>query len=515
MPAGQIAAGHEKTAEAAELMLREGGNAFDAVVGAGFAACVAEPVFASLGGGGFLLASEAGGAPQLFDFFVHTPLRSADPEQLDFYPIEADFGSQTQEFHIGLGSVATPGMVRGMFEVHRRLGRMPISEVIAPAVHFCREGILLDSFQQYLYQVIGPIYQSTEGARRIFGRADDRSELVRAGDVMKMPELGLTLEALAAEGDALFYDGELADRVALLSEAEGGALTHEDLAAYQVMRREPVVFNYRGTRVASNPPPSCGGILIGFALAMLEGRQQWTPHGADSLATLGDAMAITNKARADQFAGHVDCHKGAGSMLDPVLLKRYREEVYANPTALRGTTHISVIDASGNAASMSLSNGEGCGHVLPGTGIMLNNMLGEEDINPAGFHSWKPGRRMTSMMSPSMLSLKDGTLIALGSGGSNRIRTAILQVIHNIVDHGMPLEEAVSNPRIHFERGLMNIEGGISDAVCEDLRERFPSCHVWEDRNLFFGGVHAVSYHPRRGFDGVGDARRSGVSIKI
>jgi gamma-glutamyltranspeptidase/glutathione hydrolase len=164
---------------------------------------------------------------------------------------------------------------------------------------------------------------------------------------------------------------------------------------------------------------------------------------------------------------------------------------------------------------MSLSNGEGCGHVVPGTGIMLNNMLGEEDLNPGGFHSWPPGRRMTSMMSPSLMTLADGRLVALGSGGSNRIRTAVLQVMHNVIDHGMSLDEAVNAPRVHFERGLLNIEGGFSDATTDELMERFPACHVWEDRNLFFGGVHAVSYHPASGFDGAGDARRCGLTIAV
>ena len=515
MHKGYIAAGHHKTVEAAELILREGGNAFDAVVAAGFAACVAEPVFASLGGGGFLLASEGGRSPQVYDFFVHTPLRSPDPELLEFYPIEANFGSQTQEFHVGLGSVATPGMVRGLFEINRQLGRMPMSELIEPAMQYCRQGIQLDEFQQYLFEVIGPIYQSTDGARRIFGRDENRSELVRAGDVMKMPEFGLTLEGLAEEGDELFYQGELADRIAVLCEAEGGTLRRDDLAAYRVVKRDPVISSYCGARVAGNPPPSCGGILIAFALAMLENKPRLNDDTIDGLLALADVMALTNKARADQYAKSPDCHSGADGLLDPALLDRYCSEIIDNPEALRGTTHISIIDEQGNAASMSLSNGEGCGHVIPGTGIMLNNMLGEEDLNPAGFHSWQVNRRMTSMMSPSLLFLEDGTLMALGSGGSNRIRTAVLQVISNVIDRGMSLESAVNHPRIHFERGLLNIEGGCSDAVRDGLMEQFPVCHAWNDMNLFFGGVHAVSYHPRNGFDGAGDPRRSGVAKAI
>jgi gamma-glutamyltranspeptidase/glutathione hydrolase len=514
MSRGQIAAGHEKTAEAAELILKEGGNAFDAVVAAAFASCVAEPVFSSLGGGGFLMASHEGRSPRLFDFFVHTPLQVPDPELLEFYPIQADFGSQSQEFHIGLGSVATPGMVRGLFEINRQLGSMPMQELIAPAVQYCRDGIALNAFQQYLFEVIGPIYRSTGSARRIFCRDSNGTDLVRAGDVLTMPEFGQTLDALAEEGDDLFYRGEIAHRIATQCEAEGGTLRMEDMAAYRVVPRDPVITGYRGVRIAGNPPPSCGGILIAFALSLLEAQRDRV-ETTDDLVYLADVMAMTNKARADQFAMNADCHAGSRGLLDPDLLQRYRNEINGNPEALRGTTHISVIDDHGNAASMSLSNGEGCGHVVPGTGIMLNNMLGEEDLNPAGFHSWPADRRMTSMMSPSLVTLSNGALLALGSGGSNRIRTAVLQVLRNVIGHDMPLDEAVNAPRIHFERGLLNIEGGFSDRVINGLLERFPACHVWEDRNLFFGGVHAVSYHPASGFDGAGDARRSGVTIAV
>jgi len=517
MTRGVIAAGHAATAHAAEEVLRAGGNAFDAIVAAGFMSCVAEPVLSSLGGGGFLLASEAGASPRLFDFFVHTPRTAPPAEDLDFFPIHADFGSTTQEFHIGLGSVATPGMVRGLFEINRRLGRMPMREIIAPAIAACRDGLRINAFQQYLFEVVAPIYRCSENARRVFGRAPEHEELVRDGDLLAMPEFGATLEALGREGDALFYDGEIARSIDRLCAAAGGTLRADDLANYRVVERRPVVYGYRDTQVACNPPPSCGGVLIAFALALLEGlpAATGTSGSIESLNTLAEVMAATNAARAERFASAVDCADGPARLLDPALLSAYRERVVGNPAARRGTTHISIIDADGNAASMSLSNGEGCGHMIPGTGIMLNNMLGEEDLNPSGFHCWQTDRRMTSMMSPTLLSLPDRTLVALGSGGSNRIRTAVLQVICNLVDHGMSLHAAVNAPRIHHERGLLNIEHGFAAAVVEALVERYPLTHVWDDHNLFFGGVHAVSYHPAKGFDGAGDQRRSGVACTV
>jgi gamma-glutamyltranspeptidase/glutathione hydrolase len=517
MSGGIIAAGHPRTAGAADTILRAGGNAFDAIVAAAFASTVAEPVLSSLGGGGFMLARQPGQAPQLYDFFVHTPRRSPAAEELDFYPIHADFGSTTQEFHIGLGSVATPGMVRGLFEINRELGRLPIAEVMQPAIEDCRNGVPIDAFQQYLFEVVAPIYSCSEGARNIFCRSADHSQLVKDGDVLVMPELGATLEALACEGDRLFYEGELARRIDRLCAAEGGTLGYQDLAEYRVVRRTPVTFSYRGVEVSSNPPPSCGGTLIAFALAMLEAdNDPSSPGTAADLLRLAEIMGLSNRARAEHYASGIDCQSGDGpGLLDTTLLRHYREQVLGNPAALRGTTHISIIDDAGNAASMSLSNGEGCGHVIPGSGIMLNNMLGEEDLNPGGFNNWLADRRMTSMMSPCLLACSDGRQLALGSGGSNRIRTAILQVVRNIVDHGMSLQQAVTYPRIHYERGLLNIEHGFADEVVEQLQGQFQATHTWQSRNLFFGGVHAVSYHPQHGFDGAGDPRRAGVSVRV
>jgi len=218
-------------------------------------------------------------------------------------------------------------------------------------------------------------------------------------------------------------------------------------------------------------------------------------------------MAVTNKARVEALADSGDL---LGHLLDPGLLGSYRREVMERPYCSRGTTHISVVDGEGNLASMTVSNGEGCGELLGDTGIMLNNVLGEEDLNPGGFFRWQPGTRMTSMMAPAILHTPRGRAV-LGSGGSNRLRTAILQVILNLVDYGMHIGEAVTAPRVHMEHGTLNLEpGAVSDSM-EGLRSEFGDLCLWPDRNLFFGGVHAVwltgdEYHaagdPRRGGSG-------------
>jgi len=179
--------------------------------------------------------------------------------------------------------------------------------------------------------------------------------------------------------------------------------------------------------------------------------------------------------------------------------------------ATRGTTQISVADAEGNLASLTLSNGEGSSYVLPGSGIMMNNMLGEEDLNPGGFHRVPPGIRLASMMTPTIACLADGAQIALGSGGSNRIRSAILQVLTNVLEFDMSLEGAVNAPRLHLERSHLSVESGFSSAALEGLEAEWPGMKRWPGTNLFFGGVHAVARLPNGEFRAAGDPRRGGA----
>jgi gamma-glutamyltranspeptidase/glutathione hydrolase len=196
-------------------------------------------------------------------------------------------------------------------------------------------------------------------------------------------------------------------------------------------------------------------------------------------------------------------------LLEEDWVMRYRRTLKGRPLAARGTTQISVLDAQGNAASLTLSNGEGCGEVLPGTGIMLNNMLGEEDLNPEGFHRWREDVRVSSMMAPTVAE-HAGRLIALGSGGSNRLRTAILQTLVNLVDFGMSPDAAVSAPRIHLERANIGIEPGFAADAIGQLTDHWPDHRLWDTLNLFFGGTHTVVYDGRH-FAGAGDPRRGGV----
>jgi gamma-glutamyltranspeptidase/glutathione hydrolase len=510
---GVIAAGNPDTAEAAAEMLRAGGNAFDAALAALAAACVTEPVLCSLGGGGFLLARPAGGQAVLYDFFAHTPKRARPAGEVEFYARHADFGATTQEFHIGAGSVATPGVVAGLFAVHGDLGSMPMGEIVAPAAALARDGARVEALQAFILGVVDTIFTATPEARALYSRPGEDGVLLREGDILRLPELADTFEALAGEGSARLYRGTIAERILSQSRDKGGHLTEDDLAGYQVIRRAPLVREYRGNRLLTNPPPSSGGLLIAFALDLLE-RVEIHRDGFGRTAQL-DLMARvmdeTNRARIETRLHDLAEDEAAETLLDRALLDRYAESMHGRPASHRGTTHISVIDGDGNAAALSISNGEGSACIVPGTGIMLNNMLGEEDINPHGFHGWPADTRIASMMAPTLIEAADGSTIALGSGGSNRIRTAILQVRVNLFDFAMPLGRAVESPRIHAEGGVVNVEHGFDGGEIAALAAMRQGVKSWPDVNMFFGGVHAASMDAKGGFTGAGDPRRGGV----
>jgi len=515
-PLGIVAAGHPDTANAAATILAAGGNAFDAALAALFSSCVCEPVLSSLGGGGFLLAHPHSGNSVLYDFFSHTPIHKPPVKELNFHPIIADFGTAQQEFHIGMGSIAVPGTVRGIYTIHSDQCSLPLEEIIQPALQLAREGVRINSFQHYISTIVAPIIESSPAALQLHqGRYP--GVIASADETVKQPEMADLFSALAQEGSDLFYRGELAHRLVDDCKSMGGAIRLEDLKRYRVEARTPLSLNYRDTLLLTNPAPSIGGTLIAFTLSLLEqeGLYDMQHHGTRHLSNLAHAMRLTQRLR---HSHKIDSDLDADTskrILGSSFIDSYRHTLREHASCSRGTTQISVTDAQGNMASMSLSNGEGSGYVLPGTGIMLNNMLGEEDINPHGFHQWPQDRRIASMMAPTLAFMPNGDRVATGSGGSNRIRSAILQVLINLIDFSMDAAQAIEQARIHFESDLLNLEHGIPDLSIEDLVKEFSQHRLWPEKNLFFGGAHTVMHKHDGSLIGRGDSRRGGVCIKV
>ncbi|MDE2792429.1 MAG: gamma-glutamyltransferase [Paracoccaceae bacterium] len=501
-----VATGHPRVTQAAVEVLEGGGNAYDAWIAAIATSCICEPVLASLGGCGFLLAAPADNRPVVVDFFAQTPNRRPPaPEDVDFHSVHAHFGTEIQEFWIGPGTIAVPGVVAGIFEVHERLGRMPLADILSPAIQMAREGTAVTDSQAELFRVVRPAYLATRESRALFGSAVAPGEIIRAGENLRMPGLADVLDCLALEGPDLFYRGEIA--AAIVEPGSDGILRRTDLESYAAEIRAPLVSGFGNAQVLINPPPAAGGLLTTFALGILDGaglgahRQESDVHARLVAKAIGRTVDIES----------TDVWDPANGKFDRALFEHWREEIRSLRIASQGTTHASIIDRHGNVVSATVSNGIGSGCVVPGTDIMLNNMLGEAELNPGGLDGWPPGIRLTSMMSPTVVTWPDGSRAAIGSGGSRRIPSAILQVIVNLVAHGMSLDAAIDAPRLHVSGGRLGIEGGFDpDRLGLTLLD-WPDHRIWRTRNVYFGGVHAART-TRRGPEAYGDSRRGGAA---
>jgi gamma-glutamyltranspeptidase/glutathione hydrolase len=490
---GIVAAGHPLTAEAGARVLREGGNAVDAAIGAMLTSFAAEPLLTGLGAGGYMLVAGGGEQPALLDFFVAAPgaRRAGDPRADDIVAaelqaVDVSFGDAAQVFHIGPASCGAYGTPAGACEASRRWGTIPLHELTAPAARLARRGVELNHGQAYVAEILADLLTSTPECAALWAPA---GRILREGEVLRNDELGDALDLLGKQGATPFYSGEIAAAVCDWLAARGGSLCAEDLAGYRAIERAPARMPYRDREVLTNPPPSAGGTLLAYALALLD-RGPAPP----TLSGVVEAMRAAQDERTPDFLDGLS----EEGFLGRFLARR-----------LGSTTHISVLDAQGRACSVTCTNGEGSGVVVPGTGLHLNNVMGEEDLNPFGFHRHPPGRRMPSMMAPSIV-MRDGEVeLVLGSAGSNRIRSALLQTIVASVDHDLDAREAVNAPRVHFEHGVLYAEPGIALGEVEhgDVQVvRF------SELNLFFGGVQAVRRRGRA-LTAAGDPRRGGVAV--
>ncbi|MCB9231701.1 MAG: gamma-glutamyltransferase [Bacteroidia bacterium] len=494
---GIIAAGNPATARAAAEILQAGGNAFDAAVAGFFTTMVAEPAMSSPGGGGFMTGYTAAGKPLLYDFFVQTPQKKLEERHLDFFPIEIDFGTASETFHVGLGSCAVPGSIAGALEIARDLGQLPLSEVLAPAIRFAREGALVDDFQQHDLHLLTNILSLDPLARPLFFK---NGSTLKEGDQFVMPGLASLFEALVREGADFFYKGELMQQMVRQSQEGGGMLTRQDFAAYQVIRRQPLSINYRGHTLLTNPLPSIGGSLIALGLAQLEKEQiNFAPHSREQVVALQKVLSWMDT-----------CHQNP-EMIISQLEKLGLTTSDLNPkNEKRGsTTHFNILDEHGNAASVTTTNGEGCGKIVKGWDFMLNNMLGEAALLPSGFHSWNENVRLSSMMAPTiMLNPASKPEVVLGTGGAGRIPGAIVQVLHYLLDHKTSVHAAANGPRMHWHKGTFNLEAFFPAGIPD-----FPELKQlvwWKDYDMFFGGVHTILSRDGK-MTAAGDARRSGV----
>lgn len=511
---GVVAAGHQAAAKAGKQILEAGGNAVDAAIASAFAGCVAEPLLTGLGAGGYMLVHDAkAGSQELFDFTVVVPGKGGKTKSsIEMTPVTVDFGSATQIFHGGYASIGVPGFVSGLCAAHQKHGSLPLAELIKPAQALAKKGVEVTRQQDYLIEILYGIVSITPTAKELFTKNGKR---LQEGDVFSNPDIAATLDEIAKTGGKSLYKGRLADALAAEIQKGGGLVTKADLADYQTVLRKPAQVNYHGAQVHTNPPPASGGALIAHSLSLLANfdlaAMGW--HSPAHLRHLLEVMLITNEVRRSHFDENLHDEDILERMLASELIADGSKKISSR---LGNTTHLSVIDSQGNAVSMTTTNGTSSGVVIPGTGIFLNNILGEEDLNPSGFHKYPAGHRMTSMMSPTIVTQDGKVRLSVGSAGSSRIRSAILQVISNVLDFDMNVKEAIDAPRLHTEGSgfSVELEAGIPEKAAKDLAKSGHQVSIWKEKNLFFGGVQAITRNPKSGeLSGAGDPRRGGAAV--
>ncbi|MDX1616114.1 MAG: gamma-glutamyltransferase [Candidatus Promineifilaceae bacterium] len=525
---GVIACGDQATAAAGAEMLRDGGNAVDAAVAAAFASFIAEIGVVHLGGSGVAQIYRPGpdSVSATYDFFSAMPGlgRQRNGEELDFERVTIDFGPTTQDFYLGRGSVAAPGNIFGLCRLAADYGRLPLARLLGPARRLARDGHPLAPFQADTCQLLEPLYTNTADMRRIFA---PNGHVIRAGERLTIPNLERTLIALAEHGADYIRSGSLAQAIVADQRANGGLVTAADLATYEVHSLAPVRFAYHDFEILLPPPSSSGGVLTAFTLRLLSHfKLSRRPHGSpEYLRLLFEVMAATTRARPiwDRAAADLPVEEAIAYFLSERLLENFISEVRSaldgrqrfpaltEPNPHPDTSHLSVIDGQGLAVSLTTTAGESAGYVVPGTGFIPNNILGEEDLHPAGFHQGKAGERIHTMMTPAIVLHKGNIRLVVGSGGSIRIRSAILQVLTNLLDYGMSLDDAVNKARVHLENGVLQCEFGVEPEAIDALEESGYPVNRWDRRSIYFGGAHSVSRTPDGRLVAAGDSRRGGA----
>jgi gamma-glutamyltranspeptidase/glutathione hydrolase len=480
-----IAAPNEAAADAGELVARLGGNAVDAALAAVLVTMVNEVGVVTLSSGGFVTVQPSGGgSAYTVDGWMDMPGRDG-VVQGGTWDVTTQYGGGI-DITVGPGSVAVHGAVAAMGEAQRRDGRLPWSVIVAPAIEVARAGFALSAASRfYLAFTHDDIFGWDTASRAALH--DEHGALV-SGPIV-LPDLARSLELIAEHGPSTLHTGELARLVSTDVSDRGGLLGMADLAAYRPVVRPALVSHLDGWALATAPPPSVGGGCLLAMLQLLDGR---LPGAWDD-----EARAVLVRVQRAVLGHRLDVLDSSTDLADDV--RAFLELVDHDPTAVLesgSTAHVSTADNDGLACSVTVSSGYGSGMIAEGTGIWLNNCLGEQELNPAGLYARPPGSRLLSNMAPTVGRRRDGATLAIGSPGADRITTAIAQVLAGYITGRMSLEEAIGRPRVHVHRA------GRPD---EQIK-------VETDLTMYFGGVSAALAGTHGDLDAVADPRRNGVS---
>lgn len=495
-------------ADAAREVTERGGNAVDAAIAASLVSMNTEPGVCALAGGAYVTVWPAGGDPVTIDGYVEMPGRGLDPSELGrgVARVEMAYGGGVTTL-VGCGSVATPGSLAALEAARARFGRLPLAASLAPAIRAARAGFPLPAAcHRYLEYAGDSIFGRNEISR--LALHPDGETLLGVGDLVQMPGLADTLQAIADEGSDIFYRGDIAERIVAHVRAGGGALTLEDMRTYRAIERSAVTVAVGDWRVALNPPPSIGGAVLGALLIGLND---------------GQALLPLLRAALQHRRAHLDLAEDLPAAGRELLDRARGGTLLARAAQSGSTVHTSAVDDDGLACAITASAGYGSGEIPDGTGLWLNNCLGEIELNRRGLIAGPPGTRLPSNMAPTA-ARRDGRVLAIGSPGAGRITSALAQSLGHFLLRGLSLEAAIAQPRLHVETGLERdpVDGRFPETVCFEPGAR-PSAdtagmaeRAFDELSMYFGGVGAAACEgagtDRARFEVAADPRRTGAT---
>ena len=497
-----ISASSQIAAEAAAWVADQGGNAVDAAIASTIVAMTTEPGIVAPGAGAFVTIWPGDGPPVVIDGYLAMPGLAAGRTPASFgETVHMAYGGG-METQIGFPSVAVPGVWAGLGEANARFGSLPWGALLVPAIGAVDDGFPLSAVSAaYLAYSHEPIFDVDEASFRALHRPDGTR--LAEGEPVRIEGLAGSLGLIAGEGPESFYRGTLAHGLLGAMEEFGGSITAADLEGYSAEVRDPIVVELDGWSIATNPDPAVGGAVLAAMLLLLDGVgfADWSASGVRVMADVQRAVLGFRSRRLD-IAGD------RGAAVEELLATARIGDHHALLNS-PSTVHNSAVDSDGNACSITTSAGYGSGVMIPGTGLWLNNGLGEVELHPAD-GKVGPGQRLPSNMAPTVARRRDGGALAIGSPGASRITTALAQVLCNFMCLGMSLNDAVRHPRLHVEmfegEPTLAFEPGLEvDEVGSLVLRRFP------DISMYFGGVGVAMWDPGAGLFEVADPRRSGA----
>ncbi len=499
-----ISAASRPAATAGAAVADAGGNAVDAAIAATVTGMISDPGIIGPGAGCFITVWPEAGDQVVIDANAVMPGLGAAQAPSSFGDrVRMEYGGGMDTL-VGPCSVAVPGVWAGLGRAADRFGAAAWHTIMEPAISLAAAGFPFSGVSEaYLSYAHDPIYDRYPDSFSAIHHPD--GSRMADGDTVLIEGLADSLRIIADEGPASFYTGSIGQRLVDAMRGWGGNITAEDLRSYEAVDREPIAIDVNGWRIVTNPAPAIGGAVLASMLLLAHpgGFVEWSEAGARALAEVQRSVLAY---RATSLDGASDVDRAVADLLKGARLGDHRS-LMSSPS----TIHVSAVDTGGLACSITTSAGYGSGVMIPGTGLWLNNSLGEVELFPDGMERFAPGDRLASNMAPTIAGGPNGAVMAVGSPGASRITTALAQVLTNFISLEMSVSEAVQHPRLHVEvfngEPTIAYEPGIHIEAFEDFRlRRFP------DLSMYFGGVGLAMYDPDAGLFEVADSRRTGAT---